>query len=70
MRETPLEILTCAERITNFMIPESSKVLALYYIIKEACYNGKLEDCLQEARDQYDHCKCNEARIKAGGSWL
>ncbi|MCL1955813.1 MAG: hypothetical protein FWF63_00690 [Fibromonadales bacterium] len=68
MRETPLEILTYAERISNFLVPESSKVLALYYIIKEACYKGTLDEALQEASEQYDHLKCLEARIKAGGN--
>jgi len=67
MRETPLQILTYAERISNFLIPEESKVLALYYIIKEACYKGTLDEALEEARDQYDYCKRQDARVRAGG---
>jgi len=67
MRETPLEILTCAERISNFLIPEDSKVLALYYIIKEAYYKNSLEEVLQEAREQYDYCKRQDTRNRAGG---
>jgi len=67
MRETPLEILTCSERIANASLPEHIKVSALYYIIKEACYKDKLDGALQEARDQYYSCQVQEARLRAGG---
>ena len=67
MRETPLEILTCTERIANCAIPEHVKVSALYYILKEACYKGNLDSSLQEARDQYYSCQIQEARLRAGG---
>jgi len=67
MRETPLEILTCAERIANFAVPENIKVYALYYIIKEACYKGRIDDALTEAREQYACLRNEETRLRKGG---